>query len=137
MKAKHCRMLKPSNLRPLRHSILIKAEAWQRLGQGQWHLQGQGQGQSTSITLSQTLVINPIRSGMFQTANNPRGGFKSPPPPYVLENYCINLHHIIHVHITIGVSGMFQFKFFKNLRFCPFYSDFKMKSSKNNSKNTK
>ena len=29
------------------------------------------------------------------------GGFKSPPPPpYNLENYCVNLHHIIHVHFT-------------------------------------
>ena len=29
-----------------------------------------------------------------------RGGFKSPPPPYDLENCCVNLHHIIHVHFT-------------------------------------
>ena len=29
------------------------------------------------------------------------GGFKSPPPPpYDLENYCVNLHHIIHMHFT-------------------------------------
>ena len=28
------------------------------------------------------------------------GGFKSPPPPYDLENYCVNLHHIIHVNFT-------------------------------------
>ena len=26
------------------------------------------------------------------------GGFKS--PPYDLENYCVNLHHIIHVNYT-------------------------------------
>ena len=45
--------------------------------------------------------FNPIRSGLFQTVNDPVGeGFKSPPPPYDLENYCVNLHHIIHVNFT-------------------------------------
>ena len=44
-------------------------------------------------------IINPIRSGLFQTVNDPGGGgFKS--PPYDLENYCVNLHHIIHVNFT-------------------------------------
>ena len=30
------------------------------------------------------------------------GGFKTPPPPppsYDLKNYCINRHHIMHVHL--------------------------------------
>ena len=40
--------------------------------------------------------FNPIRSGLFQTVNNP--GVKA--PPYDLENYCVNLHHIIHVNFT-------------------------------------
>ena len=47
--------------------------------------------------------INPIRSGLFQTVNDPGGGgFKSPhpPPPYDLENYFVNLHYIIHVNFT-------------------------------------
>ena len=45
--------------------------------------------------------LNPIRSGLFQTANDPEGGGAlKPPPPYDLENYCVNLHHIIHVHFT-------------------------------------
>ena len=46
--------------------------------------------------------INPIRSGLFQTVNDPGGGgFKSPPPPpYDLESYYVNLHHIIHVNFT-------------------------------------
>ena len=56
--------------------------------------------------------FNPIRSGLFQTANDPGGGFKSPPPPYNLENYCVNLHHIIHVHFTTCFKhvpiGIFQ-----------------------------
>ena len=26
-------------------------------------------------------TFNPIRSGLFQTVNDPVGGFKSPPPP--------------------------------------------------------
>ena len=46
--------------------------------------------------------LNPIRSGLFQTVNDPgRGALKAPPPPpYDLENYCVNLHHIIHVNLT-------------------------------------
>ena len=46
--------------------------------------------------------FNPIRSGLFQTVNDPGGGgaLKAPPPLYDLENYCVNLHHIIHVNFT-------------------------------------
>ena len=40
-------------------------------------------------------------------------------PPYDVENYCINLHHITHVHL-LDVLGMFQLEFFKNSRFGPF-----------------
>ena len=46
-----------------------------------------------------TLYLNPIRSGLFQTVNDPGGALKAP-PPYDLENYCVNLHHIIHVYFT-------------------------------------
>ena len=47
--------------------------------------------------------LNLIRSGLFQTVNDPGGGggggaLKA--PPYDLENYCVNLHHIIHAHFT-------------------------------------
>ena len=46
-------------------------------------------------------ILNPIRSGLFQTANDPGGGaVKAPPPPYDLENFCVNLYHFIHVHFT-------------------------------------
>ena len=57
--------------------------------------------------------LNPIQSGLFLTANDPGGAaLKAPPPPiYDLKNYCVNLHHIIHVHFTrcfrhvpIGIS---------------------------------
>ena len=44
--------------------------------------------------------FNPIRSGLFQTANDPGGALKAPPPLYDLENSFVNLHHIIHVHFT-------------------------------------
>ena len=48
------------------------------------------------------LTLNPIRSGLFQTVNDPGGGGRAlkAPPPYDLENYCVNFHHIIHVHFT-------------------------------------
>ena len=45
-------------------------------------------------------VFNPIRSGLFQTVNDPGGGGFKSPPPYDLENYYVNLHHIIHVNFT-------------------------------------
>ena len=45
--------------------------------------------------------VNPIRSGLFQTVNDPGGGGAlKAPPPYDLENYHVNLHHIIHVNFT-------------------------------------
>ena len=47
------------------------------------------------------VMLNPIRSGIFQTANE-REGALNPPLPYDLQNNCLNLHHIniIHVHFT-------------------------------------
>ena len=45
--------------------------------------------------------LNPIRSGLFQTVNDPGGGGGAlKAPPYDLENYHVNLHHIIHVNFT-------------------------------------
>ena len=32
--------------------------------------------------------------------NDPGGGGLKAPPPYDLENYCVNLHHIIHMLFT-------------------------------------
>ena len=80
--------------------------------------------------------LNPIRSGLFQTVNDPGGGALKapPPPPYDLENYCVTRHHIIHVNFT-KFLGMIQSEFFKNSRFRPFYGDFKIKSSENSCKN--
>ena len=37
--------------------------------------------------------------GYFRQLTIGGGGFKSP-PPYDLENYYVNLHHIIHVNFT-------------------------------------
>ena len=48
-----------------------------------------------------TMVFEIV--GLFQTGNDPGGGggaLKAPPPHYDLENYCVNLHHIINVHFT-------------------------------------
>ena len=61
------------------------------------------------------LKFNPIRSVIFQTANDPEGSFKSPPPPATLknlENFCINFT-ILYMCILLGVLGMFQLIFFK------------------------
>ena len=38
--------------------------------------------------------------GYFRPLTIQGRGFKSPPPPYDLKNYCVNLHHIIHVYFT-------------------------------------
>ena len=40
--------------------------------------------------------------GYFRQLTIRGGGFKKPPPPPPpdLENCCVNLHHIIHVHFT-------------------------------------
>ena len=47
------------------------------------------------------MYINPIQSGMlFEKVSDPGGGGYNPPPAYDLENYCINHHHIRHVHFT-------------------------------------
>ena len=38
--------------------------------------------------------------GYFRQLTIRGGGALNPPPPYDLENYCVNLHHIIHVNFT-------------------------------------
>ena len=30
---------------------------------------------------------------------------KHAPPPYIIENFCINLHHIMHVHYWCSGTG--------------------------------
>ena len=60
------------------------------------------QNKLISVSMSMAM-INLIRSGLFQTTNDPvggGGGFKSLPHPYDLENYFVNLHHIIQVYFT-------------------------------------
>ena len=56
---------------------------------------------SMTVGANNDLVfINPIRSGLFQTVNDTGGGGALKALPYDLENYCVNLHHIIHVKFT-------------------------------------
>ena len=38
------------------------------------------------VFFSTLISLNPIRSGVFQTANDPGGEFKSPPPPPPLRS---------------------------------------------------
>ena len=77
--------------------------------------------------------LNPIRSGLFQTVNDPGGGFKSPPP--TISKTIVLIFTISYTCILPGVLGMSQLEFFKNSRFWSFYSDFKIKSSENSCKN--
>ena len=49
------------------------------------------------VTCSTLTLSDP---GYFRQLTTWGGGFKSPHPPYDLENYCVNLHHIIHVNFT-------------------------------------
>ena len=78
--------------------------------------------------------FNPIRSGLFQTVNDPGGGgFKSPPPPTISKTI-VSIFTISYMWILRGVFGMIQLEFFENSRFWPFYSDFKMKSIENSCK---
>ena len=89
------------------------------------------------IKVLDILLINPIRSGLFQTANDPVGGgdFKSPAPPPTISKTILSIFTISYMCILPGVLGMFQLEFFKNSRFSLFYSHFKIKSSENSCKN--
>ena len=73
------------------------------------------------------LHINHIRSGIFQTANDQGGGrYKPTPPSYDLEKYCINHHHIMHVHFTMRFRHV-PLGIFQNFAILTIYSDFKNK----------
>ena len=62
--------------------------------------------------------FNPIRSGLFQTANDPGGGgFKSPPPPPTISKTIVSILTIPYMCILPGVLGMFQLEFFLNSQF--------------------
>ena len=78
---------------------------------------------------------NPIRSWLFQTANNLGGGGALNPPPPTISKTIVSIFTISYMCILPGVLGMFQLEFLKNSRFSPFYSDFKRKSSENSCNN--
>ena len=42
-------------------------------------------------------VINPIRSGLFQTVNDPGGGFKSPSPPPTISKTIVSIFTISYM----------------------------------------
>ena len=62
------------------------------------------------------------------------GALKASPPPTISKTVG-SIFTISYMCILPGVLGMFQLEFFKNSRFWPFYSDFKIKSSENSCKN--
>ena len=47
-----------------------------------------------------TRVLTLSDPGYFRQLTIRGGGALKAPPPYDLENYCVNLHHIIHVDFT-------------------------------------
>ena len=57
--------------------------------------------------------INPIQSGLFQTAND--SGLKDPPPP--ISKTIVSIFTISYMCILPCVLGMFQLEFLKNSRF--------------------
>ena len=74
---------------------------------------GTGYPKTFYVAWRKSNTFNPIRSGLFQTVNDPGGGGGGLySPPYDLENYCVNLHHIIHVNFTMcfwhDPIGIFQ-----------------------------
>ena len=52
-----------------------------------------------SCNLCRSLILSDPGTYFRQLTIREEGLLK-PPPPYDLENYCINFHHIIHVHFT-------------------------------------
>ena len=60
-------------------------------------------------------MFNPIRSGLFQTANDPGGGGLKAPP--TISKTIVSIFTISYMCIVPGVFGMFQLEFFKNSRF--------------------
>ena len=63
------------------------------------------------------LEVNPIRSGLFQTVNDPGGALKAPPPPPTISKTIVSIFTISYMWILPGVLGMIQLEFFKNSRF--------------------
>ena len=60
-------------------------------------------------------ILNPIRSGLFLTANDSGGGGFNPPPPATISKTIMSIFTISYMCILPGVLGMFQLEFFKNL----------------------
>ena len=57
-------------------------------------------------------IFNPIRSGLFQTANDPGGGggALNPPPPTISKTI-VSIFTISYMCILPGVSGISQLEF--------------------------
>ena len=62
------------------------------------------------VALGARGLINPIRSGIFQTANDP-----APTPPPTISKTIVSIFTISYMCILLGVLGMFQLEFFLNL----------------------
>ena len=59
-----------------------------------------------------------------------------PPPPPTISKTILSIFNISYMCILSGEDkDEVELEFFKNLRFWPFYSDFKIKSSENSCKN--
>ena len=79
------------------------------------------------------LILTLSHSGYFRqlTIRVGGGGVGLKPPPSKITKSIVSIFTISYMCILLGVLVMFQWEFFKNLRFWLCYSDFKIKRSKN------
>ena len=64
-----------------------------------------------------------------------RGGVGALKAPPTISKTIVSIFTISYMWFLLGVFGLIQLEFFKNSRFWPFYSDFKIKSRENSCKN--
>ena len=74
-------------------------------------------------------MFNPIRSGVFETDNDPHTTANDPP---TISKTIVSIFTISCVCILLGVLSMFQYEldFFQNFAILTIYSDFKSKLAK-------
>ena len=62
--------------------------------------------------MNKYMIFNPIRSGLFQTVNDPGGGGALKAPPTISKTI-MSIFTISYMWILPGVFGMIQLEFLK------------------------